>query len=208
MGRSGARVAVVGCLLIGTAVAARGSDLASAAQGTYLDEAKGTTVTVTRVAAERVRVTSSDSRVKAVEIALKASGSKVVQASGETAFTLDRSAHPARLQLGVAGGATWSGRRMDLADAAQGTYFGDVISDPKGSSKSDVTLTLTRIGENRIRITSDYPRLPTTEVNLTQAMGKILSGKGDTALVLDRSVQPAKLDVSFHDLVSWAGVRK
>ena len=68
-------------------------------------------------------------------------------------------------------------RKPDLGDAAEGTYFGDVISDSKGSSKSDVTLTVTRIGRNLVRVTSDYARLPVVEVPLTLAMGKILQGE-------------------------------
>lgn len=97
-------------------------------------------------------------------------------------------------------------RPPDLADAAAGTYVGDVISDSKGSSKSDVTLTVTRIGKNLVRVTSDYPRLPTVDVALTSAMGKILQQRGNTVFLLDRA--KASLDVSFMNEVSWAGTRR
>ncbi len=97
-------------------------------------------------------------------------------------------------------------RRPDLADAAAGTYVGDVISDSKGSSKSDVTLTVTRIAKNVVRVTSDYPRLPTVDVALTSAMGKILQQRGNTVFLLDRT--NARLDVSFMNEVSWAGTRR
>lgn len=99
-------------------------------------------------------------------------------------------------------------RKPDLGDAAEGTYAGDVISDSKGSSQSDVTLTVTRIGKNLVRVSSDYPRLPVVEVPLTQAMGKIIQARGDTPFVLDRAKSPARLDVSFHNEVSWAGARR
>ena len=99
-------------------------------------------------------------------------------------------------------------RKPDLADAAEGTYFGDVISDSKGSSKSDVTVTVTRIGANRVRVTSDYPRLPVVEVALTGAMGRILNRGGDTNFLLDRSKGDARLDVSFLSEVSWQGTRR
>ncbi len=196
-------------LAVATALPAAGAgkDLASAVQGTYTDEGKGT-VTVTRLAADRVRVSSSDGRIPATEVKLRDAGGKVVQAEGDTSFTVDRGQHPPHLDVATKTGARWSGRKLDLADAAQGTYAGNVISDSKGATKNDVTLTVTRIGENRVRITSDYPRLPTVEVGLTLAMGKILSGKGDTAFVLDRSAKPAKLDVSFHQEVSWSGTRR
>ena len=39
-------------------------------------------------------------------------------------------------------------RKPDLGDVAEGHYVGDVISDSKGSGRSGVTLTVTRIGVN------------------------------------------------------------
>jgi hypothetical protein len=99
-------------------------------------------------------------------------------------------------------------RKPDLADAAEGVYEGDVISDSKGSSKSGVTLTVTRIGKDLVRVSSDYPRLPVVEVPLTLATGKILQARGDSVFLLDRSQSPAKLDVSFRNEVSWSGVRR
>ena len=99
-------------------------------------------------------------------------------------------------------------RKPDLADAAQGTFFGDVISDSQGSSQSDVSVTVTRIGKNRVRIASDYARLPTVEVPLTQAMGRILNASGNTTFLLDRATSPMRLDISFNNEVSWAGARQ
>ncbi len=99
-------------------------------------------------------------------------------------------------------------RQSDLADVAQGTYFGDVTSDSKGSSRSDVTVTVTRIGKNRVRITSDYARLPPVDVPLTQAMDQILNASGTTTFFLDRSKSPMQLDISFVNEVSWAGVKR
>lgn len=99
-------------------------------------------------------------------------------------------------------------RKPDLGDAAEGSYFGDVISDSKGSSKSDVTLTVTRIGVNRVRVTSDYPRLPVVEVSLTRALGKILNQGGTTSFLLDRGKGDTRLDVSFLSEVSWSGTKR
>jgi hypothetical protein len=99
-------------------------------------------------------------------------------------------------------------RQPDLGDVAEGRYFGDVISDSKGSSKSDVTLTLTRSGLNRVRITSDYPRLPVVEVTLQRALDKIVQSRGDTVFLYDWSRKPAKLDVSFGNEVSWSGTKQ
>ena len=98
--------------------------------------------------------------------------------------------------------------KPDLADVAQGTYFGDVISDSQGSSQSGVTVTVARIGNNQVRITSDYARLPTVEVSLTQAMDKILNASGTTTFLLDRSKIPIRLDISFRNEVSWSGTKQ
>jgi hypothetical protein len=110
--------------------------------------------------------------------------------------------------LAIAAPASAPKRKPDLGDAAQGTYAGDVISDSKGSSRSGVTLTVTRIGKNLVRVTSDYPRLPAVEVTLTSAMGKILQARGNTVFLLDRGKNPPGLDVSFNNEVSWAGTRQ
>jgi len=96
----------------------------------------------------------------------------------------------------------------DLGDVAQGTYLGDVISDSRGSSQSHVTVMVTRIGRNLVRMTSDYARLPTVDVPLTSAMDKIVQAQGDTVFLLDRSQRPARLDVSFLNEVSWAGIKQ
>ena len=97
-------------------------------------------------------------------------------------------------------------RKPDLADAAAGTYSGDVISDSKGSSKSGVTLTVTRVRKDVVRVSSDYARLPTIEVPLTAAMGKILQQHGDSVFLLDPKT--GHLDVSFVNEASWAGARQ
>ena len=105
-------------------------------------------------------------------------------------------------------GADASKHPLDLADVAQGTYFGDVISDSQGASQSGVTVTVTRIGKNRVQITSDYARLPRMDVSLTQAMDKILNASGTTTFLLDRSQVPMRLDVSFRNEVSWSGAKQ
>ena len=99
-------------------------------------------------------------------------------------------------------------RKPDLGDVAEGRYAGDVTSDSKGSSHEGVTLTLTRIGVNRVRITSDYPRLPVVEVVLQRALDKIVQARGNTAFVYDWAKTPARLDVSFNNEVSWSGTKR
>lgn len=110
------------------------------------------------------------------------------------------------LAAGAGAAGAEPARKPDLADAVAGTYAGDVISDSKGSSRSGVTLTLTRAGPNTVLITSDYPRLPKVGVQLTAAMGSIVQRSGDTAFVFDR--KSGRLDVSFLNEVSWSGSRQ
>ena len=97
-------------------------------------------------------------------------------------------------------------RKPDLADAVAGTPAGDVISDSKGSSRSNVTLTVTRTGPNTVQVTSDYPRLPTITVPLTTAMSTIQQARGDSVFLYDRAKK--SLDVSFNMEVSWSGTRQ
>jgi hypothetical protein len=97
-------------------------------------------------------------------------------------------------------------RKPDLADAVAGTYAGDVVSDSKGSSQSNVTLTVTRTGPNTVQVTSNYPRLPTITVPLTTAMSTIQQARGDSVFLYDRGKK--SLDVSFNMEVSWSGFRQ
>jgi hypothetical protein len=98
-------------------------------------------------------------------------------------------------------------RPLDLADVTQGIYHGDVISDSKGSSRKGVTVTVTRIGRNLVRITSDYDRLPVVTVPLEKAMDAIINHGGETTFVVDTAKSPRRLDVTFNGEVAWSGER-
>ncbi len=98
-------------------------------------------------------------------------------------------------------------RKPDLADAAQGVYAGDVISDARGSSKEGVTVTVNRIGANRVELTSDYARIPTATFRLQRAMNTIQNVGGASVFVLDLSKSPRTLQITIDD-ASWAGTRK
>ncbi len=99
-------------------------------------------------------------------------------------------------------------RKPDLADVTQGTYHGEVISDSRGATRPDVTLTLTRVGVDRVRITSNYPRLPTVEVELARALDKIVQTRGNTTFFYEWSKMPVRLEVSFDNQVSWSGTKR
>jgi hypothetical protein len=97
--------------------------------------------------------------------------------------------------------------RPDLADTAQGSYFGDVISDARGSSRSNVRFTVTKIGPNKIRVTSDYARLPEFTASLTRAMRTIQNASGPEVFLLDLSKTPPTLMVTVAD-ASWSGQKE
>ena len=57
-----------------------------------------------------------------------------------------------------------------------------IDADSKGGSKSGVTVTFVKVSGRRVRVTSDYDRLGTAEVDLTEAGHSIFSGHGDVVL--------------------------
>jgi hypothetical protein len=94
--------------------------------------------------------------------------------------------------------------RPDLADVAKGEYDGDVISDSRGESRSDVHITVTKVGPNRVQVASSYPRLPTFTIRLTREMQTIQNAGGSPVFLLDLSRSPRSLDIT-DDEASWSG---
>jgi hypothetical protein len=105
-----------------------------------------------------------------------------------------------------AGGAV-KAARADLAHMASGTYFGDVISDSRGASRTGVRVTVSRAGPNLVRVVSDYPRLPPFTARLGRAMDSLQNVGGDAVFLLDLSKSPRTLMVTIDD-ASWAGVKE
>ncbi len=98
---------------------------------------------------------------------------------------------------------------VDLAARAAGTYRGDVVSDAKGSSKSDVTVTVARVSERRIRITSDYARLGVVEFELDRA-GRTIQGVGSAGgvFLLELEKDPPLLNYNPDGEVAFVGQRR
>jgi hypothetical protein len=93
----------------------------------------------------------------------------------------------------------------DLADLASGVYRGEITADAKGSSSSDVTVTVTRVSPRRVRISSDHGRLDTVEVELTRVGDGIQSMGADTSFHLEMSKDPPALFYSPHGDVAYNG---
>ena len=96
--------------------------------------------------------------------------------------------------------------KPDLADRVAGTYKGDVISDARGSSKSGVTITVTRVGPNKVEVKSSYARIPTVTIPLEKAMDAILAASGPYVFLIDTVRSPDRLDLTIDD-ASWSGNR-
>lgn len=96
--------------------------------------------------------------------------------------------------------------KPDLADVSAGAYYGDIISDARGSSQSDIAVTVTKIGRNEIQVTCDCERLPTRTFKLTRAMDTIQNASGTEVFLLDLSKSPHGLDLTIDD-ASWSGHR-
>ncbi len=97
-------------------------------------------------------------------------------------------------------------KRPDLADIASGTYDGDVISDARGSSRSNVSIRVTRTGPNAIFVASNYQRLEPFRVKLSKYMNTIQNVDGPEVFLLDLSKNPLRLDITV-DFASWSGLK-
>jgi hypothetical protein len=98
---------------------------------------------------------------------------------------------------------------VELAGRAAGTYRGDVVSDAKGGSKSDVTVTVTRVSERKVRITSDYARLGVVELELDRA-GRTIQGVGGAGgvFLLELEKDPPLLNYNPDGEVAFVGQRR
>ena len=90
---------------------------------------------------------------------------------------------------------------------AAGVYHGNVISDARGSSRSEVMISVDKTGPNTVRVTSDYERLPEFTIRLTRAMQTIQQLGTEQVFLLDLSKRPRTLHVTVDD-ASWAGEKQ
>lgn len=100
-------------------------------------------------------------------------------------------------------------KTIDLADVVAGAYHGDVISDARGSSQADVTISVDKVAPGTVRVTSDYERIPERTFRLTRAMQTIQNQGGEAGEVFlyDQGKSPPSLMVTIDD-ASWSGVKR
>ena len=87
----------------------------------------------------------------------------------------------------------------DLAAQVAGTYVGDVISDARGSSRSGVTITVTRVGPNQVEVSSSYRRIPTVRIRIQQAMSAIVQAGADHVFLIERDRDSNQLSLTIDD---------
>ena len=95
-----------------------------------------------------------------------------------------------------------------LSTLAAGTYFGRVTSDSQGPSRSNITVILTPLGDNAVRLTSPYARIETLDIELTRIGDKLYHSGGDTVLILDLTVEPPQLAVNPHNSLAYVGIKR
>ena len=100
------------------------------------------------------------------------------------------------------------GAVAELADLVVGTYFGDIIADSKGGSRSDVGVTITKLDRLTVRVTSDYRRLGTVDVTLTRIGNQIHSAEGDTPFIVDLDRNPPTLIFDPRSEVAYRGAKQ
>ncbi|HYE27344.1 MAG TPA: hypothetical protein VEA61_03805 [Allosphingosinicella sp.] len=100
-------------------------------------------------------------------------------------------------------GGTVRSVRADLADAAQGHFSGAMLANGD-AERFPVRVTVVKVAPNRIRVTSDSPRLRAFTVHLVRATGAIRNGDGEPEFLLDLLKAPPVLTVTV-DGVSWSG---
>jgi TIR domain len=96
---------------------------------------------------------------------------------------------------------------VDLADLVAGVYHGDVVSDSKGSSMSNVTLTITKLSQRKVRVASDYQRLGVVEIELNRVGNTIQSTGGRSLLLLEMEKKPPRLSFNPDGGVAYVGQR-
>ena len=96
----------------------------------------------------------------------------------------------------------------DLAGLIAGTYLGNINSDSKGSSRSDVLVTVTRIGRTKVRVTSDNSRIGTLEIDVTRIGDTLYNVGGDSTLIAYASKIPPELMLTARGEVSYGGTKR
>ena len=87
-------------------------------------------------------------------------------------------------------------KKLDLADRVVGIYEGAVTSDSRGSSRNNITITITKIGRNMVEISCDYARIPSRRIQLEQVADSIQAVSGsDITFLVELQRDPNRIDL-------------
>lgn len=95
----------------------------------------------------------------------------------------------------------------ELADLAAGTYLGNINADAKGSSRSDVLVTVTRISRTKVQVTSENPRIGAFAVDLTRIGDTLYNVGGDSTFIAYPAKTPPELVLTARGEVSYGGTK-
>ena len=72
---------------------------------------------------------------------------------------------------------------------------------------SDVTVTITRLSQRKVRVASDYQRLGVVEIELNRVANTIQSMGGRASLLLEMDKKPPRLSFNPNGEVAYVGQR-
>ena len=90
-------------------------------------------------------------------------------------------------------------QKTDLAAMVEGEWHGDVTSDVRGSSRSDVVITVVRVAATRVRISCAYARIPTVEADLMTAGGSIMNARPGVTFLVELQRDANRLDLYIDE---------
>jgi hypothetical protein len=97
---------------------------------------------------------------------------------------------------------------VDPADLVLGSYLGSISSDSKGSSRSDVVVTVTRLDRLKVRVTSDNARIGTFEVDLNRIGDTFFNVGGNSTFIAYTARNPPQLTLTARGEVSYQGLKR
>jgi hypothetical protein len=95
-----------------------------------------------------------------------------------------------------------------LSDLVIGTYSGNVMADSKGSSRSDIDVTIIKLDRYTVRVSSDYHGLGTVDVTLTRIGNKIVNAEGDSPFMVDLDRDPPTLAFNPRNELAYGGTKQ
>lgn len=101
-----------------------------------------------------------------------------------------------------------AGKSDGLAGLVVGTYVGNVVADSKGGSRSDIEVTITRIGTHSVRVTSEYDRIGTIDIALTRVGNQVQNATGDSVFIVNLDASPPTLSLNPRHELAYQAVRR